>query len=518
MSPSKSAGHPRHLHVRSRPIPDPFGPADDRRRGRSPARHGGARGPGRDQRRRPVRRRRGPRPPARERVHGCARPDARPAARRPPGDRRGRHRRRGRARRIRGLRDAAAAFARAAARDGVLATTLTDVAGVDAAAAGQAVVEGVLLARYRYRAFVDRPAEAPLTSLTLVADRRPRARRSGPARSGAACWPRRSRSPATWRTRRRPTSPRPRMAEVAGSSGPEAGLEVEVFDNDALVELGCGGLLGVNPGSDEPARMIKLTYAPRKRDGRRPGRGPPRARRQGDHVRLRRHQPQAVRRDARAMKNDMSGAAAVLGSMLDAAGARLPDRGHRLPHVHRQHAVGHGDAARRRAHDPRRDDRRGRQHRRRGPARHGRRARARHRGPRPDAIVDDRHAHRARRCARSGRRSPPCSATTRTSSTSSRRPATHRRAGLGAAAGQAATAQARLGDRRHQEPRRRERRHDHGRAVPRGVRRRRPVRPPRHLRSDDDRHRRRLAIDRRHGLRHAAAQRPRAGVPAPPKG
>ena len=49
-------------------------------------------------------------------------------------------------------------------------------------------------------------------------------------------------------------------------------------------------------------------------------------------------------------------------------------------------------------------------------------------------------------------------------------------------------------------------------ALPRGVHRRRPVRPPRHLRSDDDRHRRRLAIDRRHGLRHAAAQRPRDGV------
>ena len=49
--------------------------------------------------------------------------------------------------------------------------------------------------------------------------------------------------------------------------GTEAGLEVEVFDKDALVELGCGGLLGVNLGSDEPPRMIKLTYTPRKRDG-----------------------------------------------------------------------------------------------------------------------------------------------------------------------------------------------------------------------------------------------------------
>ena len=56
-----------------------------------------------------------------------------------------------------GLRDAAAAFARAAARDGRARHDPGRRAGVDAAAAGQAVVEGVLLARYRYRAFVDRP-------------------------------------------------------------------------------------------------------------------------------------------------------------------------------------------------------------------------------------------------------------------------------------------------------------------------------------------------------------------------
>ena len=47
----------------------------------------------------------------------------------------------------------------------------------------------------------------------------------------------------------------------------ESGLEVEVFDKDALVELGCGGLLGVNMGSDEPPRMIKLTYRPAGADG-----------------------------------------------------------------------------------------------------------------------------------------------------------------------------------------------------------------------------------------------------------
>ena len=93
-----------------------------------------------------------------------------------------------------GLRDAAAAFARAAARDGRLATTLGDIADVDPETAGQAIVEGVLLARYRYRAFVDRPSEAALTALTLVSagDRaagletgvgtRPDHRRGGPDR------------------------------------------------------------------------------------------------------------------------------------------------------------------------------------------------------------------------------------------------------------------------------------------------------------------------------------------------
>ena len=39
---------------------------------------------------------------------------------------------------------------------------------VDAETAGQAIVEGVLLARYRYRAFVDRPSEAQLTALTVI--------------------------------------------------------------------------------------------------------------------------------------------------------------------------------------------------------------------------------------------------------------------------------------------------------------------------------------------------------------
>ena len=50
-------------------------------------------------------------------------------------------------------RDAAAAYARAAGKYAHLATTLADVANVPPEVAGQAVVGGMLLARYHYDAF-----------------------------------------------------------------------------------------------------------------------------------------------------------------------------------------------------------------------------------------------------------------------------------------------------------------------------------------------------------------------------
>src|SRR6185369_7825884 len=53
-----------------------------------------------------------------------------------------------------------------------------------------------------------------------------------------------------------------RMAEIAAALGPDRGLAVEVFDSDALAAMGCGGLLGVNRGSADPPRMVKLTYTP----------------------------------------------------------------------------------------------------------------------------------------------------------------------------------------------------------------------------------------------------------------
>ena len=53
-----------------------------------------------------------------------------------------------------------------------------------------------------------------------------------------------------------------RFAELAVELGAERGLAVSVYDRADLVEMGCGGLLGVNEGSVEEPRMVVLEYVP----------------------------------------------------------------------------------------------------------------------------------------------------------------------------------------------------------------------------------------------------------------
>ena len=51
-----------------------------------------------------------------------------------------------------------------------------------------------------------------------------------------------------------------RLAEEARRLASEVGLKVTVFDEKALGEMGCGGLLAVGGGSAHPPRMIVLEY------------------------------------------------------------------------------------------------------------------------------------------------------------------------------------------------------------------------------------------------------------------
>jgi leucyl aminopeptidase len=220
-------------------------------------------------------------------------------------------------------RDAAAAFARAASKHDRLATTLADAD--DAKAAAQAVVEGVILARYRYSALKTEPNGTGLTELVLVAPPGraaavERGAERGRVLAGAAQLARDlANTPPGHLTASR-------LADVAIAVAATAGLDVEVFDADALAALGCGGILGVNAGSAEPPRMIKLTYRPARPTGHLAmiGKG---VMYDSGGISLKPSDPMHA-----AMKMDMSGAAAVLSAMsaLQALGCRTTVTGYLL--------------------------------------------------------------------------------------------------------------------------------------------------------------------------------------------
>jgi leucyl aminopeptidase len=206
------------------------------------------------------------------------------------------------------LRSAAAAFARAAGSHEQVAFQLAGTDAVSADAAAQAVTEGVLLARYRYDPLRREPKGTAVATLTVVSEEQTEAA-TGVARGRAL-------AAATQFARDLANSPHSHLsatglAEIATALGADRGLTVEVFDKAALVELGCGGLLGVNAGSTEPPQMIKLTYRPKGESGRHlglVGKGlmydsGGLSLKPGDEVHAQ-------------MKNDMSGAAAALAAML----------------------------------------------------------------------------------------------------------------------------------------------------------------------------------------------------------
>ena len=160
--------------------------------------------------------------------------------------------------------------------------------GVGAAAAGQAATEGALLARYRFTALRTTHPEKPLTHLVLALDGADVDEVAAGVSTGVVT----SRAAAIARDLANGPPGHltaSAMADVAVELGARYGFEVESFDKAQLIELGCGGILGVNAGSAEEPRMVKLRYVPAGRAHR-----APRAGRQGDHVRLRRHQPQAL--------------------------------------------------------------------------------------------------------------------------------------------------------------------------------------------------------------------------------
>jgi leucyl aminopeptidase len=218
-----------------------------------------------------------------------------------------------------GLRRAAAALVRHAGRAHSVALVLgTLPGGLGPAPAAQAVAEGAALATYRYHGFKSTPDTASqISELTIVS-------RADPGLQSAA---ERGAAIASAVTMVRdlvnepPGSLTPtRMASIGEETARSTGLSARVYDLAGIESEGLGGLAGVARGSDQEPRMVRLEYQPR---------GAARATvalvgkgitfdsgglslKSGDGM--------------MTMKDDMAGAAVVLGTMSLLAELRLPVR------------------------------------------------------------------------------------------------------------------------------------------------------------------------------------------------
>jgi leucyl aminopeptidase len=206
------------------------------------------------------------------------------------------------------LRNIAATAARASSRYASVATTLPGVMRGSAKPGAQAVVEGMALALHRYVALKnDKGALPKLTAVTLVSAERTTEVHAGMnlgiATATAVCTARDfANTPPSHLTARL-------FAEHAVAIANASGLEVTVYNRDQLKAMGCGGMVGVNAGSVEPPRMVKLVYKPTTAQGKvvLVGKG---VMYDSGGISLKPSDPSHA-----AMKMDMSGAAAVLATM-----------------------------------------------------------------------------------------------------------------------------------------------------------------------------------------------------------
>ena len=136
------------------------------------------------------------------------------------------------------------------------------IGGMDAGAVGQAIAEGSLLGLYRFDRYYtngdDGDGEFEELTIAELDEARADSLRQGVARGRAmaeATMIARNlvNEPANIMT---PTS----MAEAARRVADENGLGFEVMDNADMREMGMGAFIGVAQGSEEPAKLIILTY------------------------------------------------------------------------------------------------------------------------------------------------------------------------------------------------------------------------------------------------------------------
>lgn len=196
------------------------------------------------------------------------------------------------------LRRAAGAATRRLGQRSVIATTLHEDGGPQAAAA---VAEGFVLASYRYTALKSDPRPSKIQRVLLLGADAASAER-GAATAEATLMARDLiNEPAATLT---PEALARRAAEMADVEG----LGCTVLDRDQIEQRGLNGVLSVGKGSEVPPRFIELRYTPEGATGNVTlvGKG---VTFDSGGLSLK------DGKNMETMKTDMSGAAAVIGTM-----------------------------------------------------------------------------------------------------------------------------------------------------------------------------------------------------------
>jgi leucyl aminopeptidase len=208
------------------------------------------------------------------------------------------------------LRRAAAAGLRRARDLGARAVAM-EVLGdrLPARQRAQAVVEGAILGTYTFDRYKREKSDKQVQALQLCEpDGRHRREAAEGARRGEVF------ARSTWLARDLINAPAnevnpTHLAKVAADIAKTAGLELKVLERADCRKMGMGAFLGVAAGSEQPPKFIHLTYTPKGRSRRKVaviGKGIT-----FDSGGLDLKPAEGMLR----MKDDMSGAAAVLGIM-----------------------------------------------------------------------------------------------------------------------------------------------------------------------------------------------------------
>ena len=219
------------------------------------------------------------------------------------------------------VRDLAASAARAGVKFAELSLELRDRGPVSAEAAAAALAEGAVLARYRYTQLQAEPGHVPLERVRIsIAG-------STAAELASAIAAAEFGVRATCVARDLTNTPpghltATNLADAAVELAGRFGFEAEVFGKAEAIELGLGGLLGVNQGSIEDPRMVKLSWA---------GSDAAKAKHlafvgkgimyDSGGINLKPSDPMHL-----LMKMDMAGAAALIGLFCAARDAAVPNR------------------------------------------------------------------------------------------------------------------------------------------------------------------------------------------------